>query len=444
MEYRNVKTDVSSYNKWGFIHKPFQSIKLEVMQEMSMQMQREAETSSISVVFRGQKITFPPISFDGKYAPVVKSETNSLHVYGQFDTEKNEIEINPRILPSAHMSCESTAHETAHKIQDGLKSLKPTYEPGSIEHDYLEILERSNPRYNDTYNRFGIEFTGTAYIRGNMVGITVIDDVATSFYPLSVVERHAFLTADKIMNEISTPDDIKKSTVIGPTHGMEQISKSIKDIQVHYGCEHLSVAEMLQVMDRVQTFIILGYGLETNLDANIAYDMAAILEHQNRDDANRKLDLAKRLNRDEKARVLYESGFQIIGHDEYKCAQYIIFNNMPVNSIEHIDQLTQMSEYDQVNNPIAIINFAFENDINIIPYLKCPEAFNAWVFSEKYLQQVPEFIRNELGNLLGETYSNDNITRVINENQNRKEEIKADDICMQLIDNDCGYVFERD
>jgi hypothetical protein len=115
---------------------------------------------------------------------------------------------------------------------------------------------------------------------------------------------------------------------------------------------------------------------------------------------------------------------------------YVIFNNMAIYAVDSIEQLSEMSPIQQIANPITIANFAFEHEMDVLQYLHRPSAFEAWLYSESSLRQLPREIQEGLGDILGSKYSLENRLSEIE----KRTQVQSN----QVIDEDVGYVFDSE
>lgn len=412
--------------------------KEKILAATSNEMQNEAKENNIYTVFRGQTICLQPIGDGFVNATVTVDKTMSDDLCGEYDFATNKIATNALILKDGRLSCESVSHETTHKIQKCIADSKEKYTDNSLESEYATIARLSSSTDNQL-NAFGMHVEGRMYISGQQNFTRVLNNKSLSLYTLSPMERHACLTAIGIASKLPKLDnnDLARLKLDHLSYSEMHVAKAVMTFKQEYYCEYLSLQQVYQVVDNAQTFVALGHGLTNDLEANVAYDMMALIEYENsllpKHDALKVL--IERMDPEVKTRALNEIGYTLIDKPHEMIGQYIIFNDKPIYGLDSVDQLIEMPRDEQIANPLMIANFAFENEIDVFPYLHCPEAFEEWLYSESSLRQLTREIQEGLGEILGEKYSLENRRIVIAQRKEQQSE--------QTLTEDVGYVFER-
>lgn len=413
----------------------FQKQKENLLNNTVNAMQEEAKVSSIKTVFRGHAIALHPINDRFENAKLIVDNRMGNGLCGQFDFAINKIRINPMILGDGKLACESASHEATHKTQNEISQLCHLYDQGSLEWEYATIAKMSNS-FENNFNSFGISVKGRLYVPDDNLGAPVLNRLSSSLYALCAMERHACLTSISIAKDIPEAD-LSMVRLDHLSYSEAHLASAILNFKDSYYCNYLSVQQIYQSIDNAQSFIAFGRGPINDLEANIAYDMMAILEYENSEFARSEalLKLYERMNHDNKRKALEILGHIIIDQPHELIDGHVVTNDCPISHLRSVVQLIEMSRSEQISNPIMIANFAFEKDVDIFPYLHCPEAFEEWLFSEPSLRQLTKEAQEGLGEILGSKYSLENRQAVIAQRKEQQSE--------QTLTEDVGYVFQR-
>jgi hypothetical protein len=289
--------------------------------------------------------------------------------------------------------------------------------------------------FDNYFNSFGISVKGGLYIFDDNLGTSEMNRVISSLYALSSIERHARLTSIAIAKNIPE-SDLSIVNLDHLSYSEACLANAILEFKDAYYCDYMSIQQIYQAIDNAQSFVAFGRGPINDLEANIAYDIIAILEYENSELLRNEalLKLYDRLNHDNKQKALELTGHAIIDQPHELINGHVVTNNYPISHLYTVEQLSDMSLIEQTSNPLMIVNFAFEKEVDVFPYLHCPEAFEEWLYSESSLKQLPPEIQAGLGEVLGERFSLENRRQ---EFTNRKEQSNH-----KTVEEDVGYIFE--
>jgi hypothetical protein len=412
----------------------YQKQKEKILKDTAECIQENFKNSAIETTFKGQRIQIGPINNAAINAKVKINNKMTSGQCGQFDPIKNQIQINPIILRDGKMSCEALSHEATHKTQSEVAKIAEEYSRHSIEWEYATIAKMSES-FDNEFGAFNIRVNGRFYISGSRLGTPVLNRTASALYALSAMERHACLTAMSITKNI--PEfDLQKLRLDHLSYSESYLANAILSFRQTYYCDYMPIQQIYKSVDNAQAFISFGRGHINDLEANIAYDMIAIMEFEN-SELTREEALAKLYERmcyENKREALSLTQHVIIDQPHELIGGHVVLNDQPISQLQTLAQLKSMHASEQISNPLMIANFAFEKEINVFPYLHCPEAFEEWLYSESSLKQLPPEIQAGLGEVLGERFSLENRRQ---EFTNRKEQSNN-----KKVEEDVGYIFE--
>lgn len=358
-------------------------------------LQEQITAKGLHGYYNGKSIFINTISEKDMNYNVSLSNLES-SINGRYDSVDKTIEINSDLVRRGKNITPYGLHEFMHGITEVISKHIDKYPVESAERQCLAALNSNIECVRNDYDLFGIPVRERAYVDLSIQKGVFVDESnrISMLYYLSPIERFSF-TAEKMMYEKNK--DFRSFSKI------ESIENDAFDyFLLRYKTSGLTKRDICNHIDSAYKTIQSQSKCKNDLEAAIAYDIAAIMAMQRNDISIDEFHKITQLGY--MTNVLAEYGFVMPGSDAIKYNSYVVTHNMGYG-IANPEMLKKMNEQQQINNPMVIANTLLLYKDEAAKYLINKDAFAAWYYSND--NPLQEYDRNKIAEILGPEFSNE-------------------------------------